>query len=133
MTVLAPEPLITVSNVYASSKWYQAVLGCTSRWGGLEDDPDHGYDCIVSGETVILHLHAREVDDHAFLKEAGRDAHGQGMCLYLRVDDVEDVFNRARKANAQIIAPPKLNETPGWLELELVDPDGYYLTAYEET
>ena len=131
--MLVPEPLITVSDVYRSSKWYQAVLGCTSRWGGLDDDPEHGYDCLVSeDDTVILQLHAREEDDHAFLHEAGPQAHGQGMCMYIRTDDVEEIYNRARKMNANVVGPPKLNPIPGWLELELIDPDGYYVTLYQE-
>jgi predicted enzyme related to lactoylglutathione lyase len=132
VTVIAPEPLITVSSVYASSKWYQEVLGCTSRWGGLEEDPDHPYDCIVSGDTVVVQLHARDADEHAFLREAGPLAHGQGMCLYLRVDDVHEIEDRAAKAGATVLGPPHLNDGPGWLELELVDPDGYYVTVYQQ-
>ena len=46
-----PQPLIAVRDVAASSRWYQALLGCTSGHGGPE------YEQLVFGERMVMQLH----------------------------------------------------------------------------
>ena len=41
------QPLIVVSDVEASSRWYQTLLGCQSAHGGAE------YERLVSNGTLI--------------------------------------------------------------------------------
>jgi hypothetical protein len=44
------QPLIAVRDVAASSRWYQALLGCESGHGGDE------YEMLVSGGELVLQL-----------------------------------------------------------------------------
>ena len=48
---MRPQPLIAVSDVEASSRWYQQLLGCRSAHGGTE------YERLISGDALILQLH----------------------------------------------------------------------------
>jgi catechol 2,3-dioxygenase-like lactoylglutathione lyase family enzyme len=44
------QPLIAVRDVAASSRWYQALLGCESAHGG------HEYEMLVSSGKLVLQL-----------------------------------------------------------------------------
>ena len=55
---MQPQPLIAVSNVEASSRWYQAVLGAHSGHGGPE------YERLGANDVLIMQLHHFEVDHH---------------------------------------------------------------------
>ena len=52
------QPLIAVTDVEASSRWYQRLLGCRSAHGGAE------YERLVSKSTLILQLHSFEVEHY---------------------------------------------------------------------
>ena len=45
---MRPQPLIAVTDVEASSRWYQRLLGCRSAHGGK------AYERLVTGDTLIL-------------------------------------------------------------------------------
>jgi hypothetical protein len=49
---MRPQPLIAVSNVEASSLWYQRLLRCESAHGGPE------YERLVANGALVLQLHA---------------------------------------------------------------------------
>ena len=53
---MRPQPLIAVSDVEASSRWYQQLLGCSSDHGGS------AYERLVSNGNLILQLHSFEVE-----------------------------------------------------------------------
>ncbi len=55
---MRPQPLIAVTDVEASSRWYQRLLGCRSAHGGAE------YERLVSNGALILQLHSFEVEHH---------------------------------------------------------------------
>ena len=55
---MRPQPLIAVTDVEASSRWYQRLLGCRNDHGGRE------YERLVSDHGLILQLHHFEVDHH---------------------------------------------------------------------
>jgi len=55
---MRPQPLIAVTDVEASSRWYQRLLRCQSAHGGAE------YDRLVSGNTLILQLHRFDIPHH---------------------------------------------------------------------
>jgi catechol 2,3-dioxygenase-like lactoylglutathione lyase family enzyme len=61
-------PLIAVSDVEASSRWYQRLLGCRSDHGG----PD--YERLVDrGGALILQLHRWEVEhEHGAIGDPAR-------------------------------------------------------------
>ncbi|MBI3744749.1 MAG: VOC family protein, partial [Chloroflexi bacterium] len=55
---MRPQPLIAVSDVEVSSRWYQRLLGCTSAHGGRE------YERLVHGDKLVLQLHNWDVEHH---------------------------------------------------------------------
>lgn len=114
--------MLAVRDVEASSAWYQRLLGCKSTHGGPH------YDRLADESTTLLLLHRQDADEHQFLGEGVDGALGRGVCLYVTVDDVDAVHRRAREMGAEIVAEPHRNELAGQRELELRDPDGYYVT-----
>src|SRR5258706_2850111 len=55
---MRPQPLIAVTDVAASSRWYQHLLGCKSDHGGPN------YERLVHDAELILQLHHFDVEDH---------------------------------------------------------------------
>src|SRR6187549_1616556 len=53
---MRPQPLIAVTDVEASSRWYQRLLGCRSAHGGRE------YERLVSNGHLVLQLHSFNVE-----------------------------------------------------------------------
>jgi catechol 2,3-dioxygenase-like lactoylglutathione lyase family enzyme len=53
-----PQPLIAVTDVEASSRWYQRLLGCRSAHGGPE------YERLESDGVLVMQLHRFEGDHH---------------------------------------------------------------------
>lgn len=118
-----PEAMIAVADVEASSAWYEGLLACRNAHGGKE------FGQLVDGETVLLLLHHWHGDEHAWLRGANPGEVGKGVCLYFRVDDLDAVYGRAREMGAEILGPPHENPLAHQRELELRDPDGYYVTV----
>ena len=120
-----PQPLICVSDVEASSRWYQRLLGCQSAHGGAE------YERLVSGGRLILQLHRWDLaHHHGRIGNPDIEPHGNGVLLWFEVDDFDAAATRAAGMNAEIVAPRHRNPPDGdggpnhW-ELWLRDPDGY--------
>ena len=55
---MRPQPLIAVTDVEASSRWYQRLLGCQSDHGGPN------YERLVANGKLILQLHRFDVEHH---------------------------------------------------------------------
>jgi hypothetical protein len=55
---MRPQPLIAVTDVEASSRWYQRLLGCQSAHGGAV------YERLVSNGVLVIQLHGFEVEHH---------------------------------------------------------------------
>lgn len=122
---MRPQPLIAVSDVEASSRWYQRLLGCSSAHGGRE------YERLVtpSGQ-LILQLHHFEVEhDHGPIGDKTDKPYGNGVLLWFEVDDYNAAVARAAELKAPIILrrrnPPQGNGGPNHWECWLRDPDGY--------
>jgi catechol 2,3-dioxygenase-like lactoylglutathione lyase family enzyme len=113
------QPLVCVSNVPASSAWYQAVLGATSAHGG-----EHYDQLVVDGE-IVLQLHD-DADDanHAPLVDPST-VRGNGVVLWFEVADIEAATKRARLVDANVEREPFENVYARQQELWLRDPDGY--------
>src|SRR5689334_784879 len=66
-STVEPQPLIAVSDVRASSRWYAELLAADSL-------PDHNhrdlYDRIVCSGRLVLQLHAWDTEDHPNLVNA---------------------------------------------------------------
>ena len=121
----APQPLICVSDVEASSRWYQRLLGCASAHGGPE------YERLVSGTKLILQLHRWDVGhDHGPIGDPAITPYGNGVLLWFEVDDFDAAAARAEELAVQVVRPRHRNPAEGdggpnhW-ELWIRDLDGY--------
>jgi catechol 2,3-dioxygenase-like lactoylglutathione lyase family enzyme len=122
---MRPQPLIAVSDVEASSRWYQRLLGCESAHGGPE------YERLVSKGCLVLQLHRFDVEHHHGRIGNPKDKpYGNGVLLWFEVDDFDAAVTRAIEMKADIFLPRHRNPPTGkggpnhW-ECWLRDPDGY--------
>lgn len=120
-----PQPLICVSDVEASSRWYQRLLGCQSGHGGPE------YERLVSGGRLILQLHRWDVaHHHGRLGDPSLKPRGNGVILWFELEDFEAAVDRAERLKAEVVLPRHRNPPdddggPNHWELWLRDPEGY--------
>ena len=123
---MRPQPLIAVTDVEASSRWYQQLLGCQSAHGGRE------YERLNAADgNLVLQLHSFAVDHHhGPIGNVDGRPYGNGVLLWFEVDDFEAANERAQMMNADIVLPrhrnpPAGNAGPNHWEIWLRDPDGY--------
>lgn len=84
------QPLIAVSDVEASSRWYQRLLDCQSAHGGAE------YERLVANGALILQLHRFGVEhDHGPIGDPHDKPYGNGLLLWFEVDDFDAAIARA--------------------------------------
>ena len=120
-----PQPLIAVTDVEASSRWYQELLGFESAHGGKE------YERLVSGGELVMQLHHFEVDHHhGRIGDPDDRPYGNGVLLWFELDDFEAAAARAAQMGVEVVLPRHRNPPDGgggpnhW-ELWVRDPDGY--------
>src|SRR5262245_17179659 len=88
------QPLICVSDVELSSRWYHRLLGCQSAHGGPE------YERLVLEGRLILQLHKRDVEHHhGPIGNPNLKPYGNGVLLWFEIDDFDAAMTRGR-ANA---------------------------------
>lgn len=122
---MRPQPLIAVTDVEASSRWYQRLLGLRSDHGGKE------YERLVAGETLVMQLHRFEVEHHhGPIGNPDDKPYGNGVLLWFETEDFEAIAARAAEMNVEFVLPRHRNPPDGdggpnhW-EIWLRDPDGY--------
>jgi catechol 2,3-dioxygenase-like lactoylglutathione lyase family enzyme len=113
------QPLIAVRDVAASSRWYQALLGCESAHGGDE------YEMLVSSGKLVLQLHAWDLDEHANLVKPNSAPHGHGVLLWFETTDFDAAVQAAHVLRAEVVEEPHENPNSRKREIWLRDPDGY--------
>ena len=90
---MRPQPLIAVTDVETSSRWYQRLLGCRSNHGGSE------YEQLVSNDQLVLQLHRFEVEHHhGPIGDRNDKPYGNGVVLWLltrRMDNLRRELFRA--------------------------------------
>jgi Uncharacterized protein conserved in bacteria len=97
---MRPQPLIAVTDVEASSQWYQRLLGCKSAHGGRE------YERLVVGDRLVMQLHSFEVDHHhGPIGNRSDKPYGNGVLLWFEVDDFDAVYARAQAMQAEMVMP----------------------------
>ena len=122
---MRPQPLIAVTDVEASSRWYQRLLACRSAHGGRE------YERLVADGELILQLHDREVEHHhGAIGDPKLGSYGNGVLLWFETDDFDAAVGRATEMAADVVKPPHRNPPsgdggPNHRECWLRDPDGY--------
>lgn len=122
---MRPQPLIAVTDVEASSRWYQRLLGCRSAHGG----PD--YERLEHGGRLVMQLHRFEVEHHhGPIGDPADKPYGNGVLLWFEMDDFDAAVTRAAEMHADVVLPqhrnpPDGDDGPNHWELWLRDPDGY--------
>jgi catechol 2,3-dioxygenase-like lactoylglutathione lyase family enzyme len=119
------QPLIAVTDVEASSRWYQQLLGVRSNHGGSD------YEQLVSKGQLILQLHNFDVHHHhGPIGDPKSKPYGNGVLLWFEVEDFDDVVLRATEMGVEMVLPKHRNPADGdggpnhW-ECWMRDPDGY--------
>jgi catechol 2,3-dioxygenase-like lactoylglutathione lyase family enzyme len=122
---MRPQPLIAVTDVEASSRWYQRLLGLESAHGGSQ------YERLTRDGALVLQLHAFEVEhDHGPIGDRADRPYGNGVLLWFELDDIEGALRRAAEMDVDVVLPRHRNPPDGdggpnhW-EIWLRDPDGY--------
>jgi catechol 2,3-dioxygenase-like lactoylglutathione lyase family enzyme len=109
-----------VTDVEASSRWYQHLPGCHSAHGGTE------YERLVSNGKVILQLHRFGVaHDHGPIGDPTDKPYGNGLLLWFEIDDFDAALARATELKAEVIRPRYRHEGAKHWQCWLRDPDGY--------
>jgi catechol 2,3-dioxygenase-like lactoylglutathione lyase family enzyme len=114
------QPLIAVSDVELSSRWYQRLLGCTSAHGGAE------YERLVSNGNLVLQLHRFGMEhDHGPIGNPADKPYGNGVLLWFEVDDFDAAMERVAALNPPIVLPRRRHAGAMHWECWLRDPDDY--------
>jgi catechol 2,3-dioxygenase-like lactoylglutathione lyase family enzyme len=122
---MRPQPLISVTDVPRSSRWYQNLLACESDHRGQE------YERLVHDGTLMLQLHHFAVEHlHGRIGDPDLRPYGNGVALCFEIDDFDAAVHRAEALNAEIALAPHRNplEGPGGpahREIWLRGSDGY--------
>lgn len=115
--------IIGVADVARSLKWYQSLLGLPETHPAHDDFGQ----IVDTDETVLLCLHQWGAHEHPPLVGPGHSTPGNGLILFLRVDDFDEALPRARALVADFAEEPHMNPKTGTKEFALLDPDGYYV------
>jgi catechol 2,3-dioxygenase-like lactoylglutathione lyase family enzyme len=114
-----------VSDVEASSRWYQHVLGCKSDHGGKE------YERLVKDGVLVMQLHRWDVSHHhGPIGDPALKPYGNGVLLWFEIDDFDAALSRVAELDPEIVLPRHRNPPDGdggpnhW-ECWIRDPDGY--------
>src|ERR1041385_1872309 len=90
---MRPQPLIAVTDVEASSRWYQRLLGCKSDHGGPH------YERLVHNGHLILQLHSFEIEhDHGRIGNPHDRPYGNGVLLWFEIDDFDGAMARVARS-----------------------------------
>ena len=120
---MRPQPLICVTDVEATSRWYQRLLGCRGAHGGSH------YEQLVKDGSLILQLHSFEVEHHhGPIGNRADRPYGNGVLLWFEVDDFDAVVERAAEMGVEIVLPrhrnpPDSEGGPNHWESWMRDPD----------
>lgn len=116
--------IIGVSDVAASFKWYQSLLGQPETHPAHDDFGQ----ILDSDGAVLLCLHEWAAHGHPSLMGPEHGTLGNGLLLFFRVDDYDMALPRARALVSRLDEEPHMNPSTGTMEFSLRDLDGYYVT-----
>lgn len=115
--------IIGVADVHRSFGWYRALFGQSPA------APAHDYfgQLLDDDGTVLLCLHKWGSHDHPTLISPDAAEPGNGLLLFFRVDNFDQVLANARRLVEQLAQEPETNPATGTREFAVRDPDGYYV------
>lgn len=113
-------PMLFVSDVEATSEWYQSLLGVESGHGGKE------FEMLVADGKTLLQLHLIDEDHHDHGVELDGPL-GHGVVVVVHVDDVADCFAKAKDLGVHLLSELHFNELAHMQEFSVRDPNGYSL------
>ncbi|MDD4968408.1 MAG: VOC family protein [Paludibacter sp.] len=119
------DPIIAVTDVEASSEWYQKIFGFKKNHGG-----NHFSVLVSDNGEIILCLHKWEEHNHPTMINPGITP-GNGLLLYFRTENLNDIYQNALEAGCLIEEDIHLNTNSLRKEFSFRDPDGYFLTITE--
>lgn len=122
---VVPQPMISVTDVERSSRWYQRLLGASSGHGGPE------YEQLLAGGRIVLQLHHLETGHHHGTIGDPALPVGNGLALWFEMTDFDAAAARAQGAGTELVADVHLNPNAGHREIWLRDPDGYLVVLAE--
>jgi len=120
---MIPQPLICVADVQQTSLWFQRTLGFVSAHGGPE------YEQLVSNGALVLQLHHWDAHEHPHLGNPETRPYGNGVVLWFMSEEVEQAYERALEAKAEVLEPIKVNPLANHLEFWLREPNGYVVVV----
>jgi catechol 2,3-dioxygenase-like lactoylglutathione lyase family enzyme len=117
---MRPQPLLCVSDVEASSQWYQQLLGCESAHGG------HEYGRVSHEGKLILQLHSFKADHHhGPIGDVADKPYGNGVLVWFETDDFDAAMQRIKALAPEIVMERHVNSNAMHWECWVRDPDGY--------
>lgn len=125
-------PIIAVSDVPASARWYMDLLGARQTHAGGTT-----FDQIVDEDgTVLLCLHywgptgaSGEHEWSTLLTPGPSDSNG--LLLWFVVDDFDEAWERAQGLGTEIEEEPNTDNGTGKPAFVIRDPDGYHVAINE--
>ena len=127
------EVILTVPSIEETQAWYERVLG----WQGYCDVHDAegrcGFGCVMCGEldSVADGRPLTGFNLSRFQGDAASYSTGHPHCtLFVKVDDVEDVYARVVESSVEIDAPLEA-QTWGGKTFSILDLNGFHLTLYQ--
>jgi hypothetical protein len=117
------QPLICVADVQQASAWFQRAMGFVSAHGGPE------YEQLVSNGVVVLQLHRWDAHEHPHLGSPETKPYGNGVVLWFMSEHVEQDYERAVQARAEVLEPIRVNPLANHLEFWLREPNGYVVVV----
>lgn len=101
---MKPQTMIVVSDVEASSRWYQRLLACRSGHGGRE------YEQLIGADgTLLLQLHSWDAHEHPHMGDPGGRPYGNGVLLWFETEAFDAAVERAHAMSATIVDGPLVN------------------------
>ena len=117
--------ILGVADVHESFAWYRSLLALAEATPAHDD-----FGQIVDADgTVLLCLHAWEAHGHPSLANPHHAEPGNGLLLFLRVDNFDETLESARSLIGSFEEGPHVNANTGTMEFTVRDPDGYYVTV----
>ncbi len=118
------DPIIGVLNVEKSSEWYQKLLDCNSSHGG------NAFEILTDNNgEIFLCLHKWAEHEHPTLSDPTIQP-GNGLVLYLIVEDLNKVWANAQELNTKIEESPQINPSSGKEQFCLRDLEPFPSRSY---